>query len=649
MKIEKVKLELVRRGPTHNQLLSPLTEYIALCGNHDPEWVRVPFEHYPFLRKHSAFRYHDDDVHLSDEIREMRDALTTMLTDIKSLNCELKGAAVKGADLIELELVLAAAELALLPFELVAPPHGAPRELADRPVVIVRSTRRIPKSVLSWPYRPKMLFCVADFGQGAGQVPVEEHLLALRKSLAPWLSYVDERFIKEIGHYLQVVTNASIERIIAACHDNYFSHVHILAHGGRLRSATDALEQYGLVLHDCAKAGEPNVVGGEQLLGALRGPDGKLPVVITVASCDSGDVGTVLVPGASIAHQLHHGGIPFVVASQFPLSYWGSTIFTDIFYQGLLEAKDPRAAVHDAITALHARAPEGIGNLDWVSVVSYAALPADLPQQIRDAKIRQIRQAMDSLLARVSDHVTPQPRITPQNKVEIFNSVWHGMQMWLNQLVETSQTRHQEEVESFIGSVYKRWAEAVRRYELEADQLPDGADLHSALFRAGQGYRTAYSLGYKPKDIVATLAVSAFSGELKSDVNEQNDSCQAPRFIQEWQAALGTTTLLRQRASASLNLQQCIQDQIELALMAPLLDLQVPQSPVELLRDLLDLGHFNSFELHSLRRQIQRYQLFVEDSRIQECAQNLLNMLDGHSVPKTWPAVVDWSESGKVI
>ena len=37
-----ITLELLRHGPTHNQLLSPLTQYLALCQNHSAVTVRVP-------------------------------------------------------------------------------------------------------------------------------------------------------------------------------------------------------------------------------------------------------------------------------------------------------------------------------------------------------------------------------------------------------------------------------------------------------------------------------------------------------------------------------------------------------------------------------------------------------------------------------
>ena len=37
-----ITLELLRHGPAHNQLLSPLTPYLALCENHGAVTMHVP-------------------------------------------------------------------------------------------------------------------------------------------------------------------------------------------------------------------------------------------------------------------------------------------------------------------------------------------------------------------------------------------------------------------------------------------------------------------------------------------------------------------------------------------------------------------------------------------------------------------------------
>ena len=44
-----VKLEFLRPGPAHNQLLSPLTPYVAVCGDDGSVTVNMPFEHRELL------------------------------------------------------------------------------------------------------------------------------------------------------------------------------------------------------------------------------------------------------------------------------------------------------------------------------------------------------------------------------------------------------------------------------------------------------------------------------------------------------------------------------------------------------------------------------------------------------------------------
>ena len=42
--IRRVSVELLRHGPRHNQLLSPLTPYLAVCGDFPGGVVHAPYE-----------------------------------------------------------------------------------------------------------------------------------------------------------------------------------------------------------------------------------------------------------------------------------------------------------------------------------------------------------------------------------------------------------------------------------------------------------------------------------------------------------------------------------------------------------------------------------------------------------------------------
>ena len=54
---KSIVLELLREGPPHNQLLSPLTRYLAVCENRPPESVRLSVEHRDFLRWQAGLTY----------------------------------------------------------------------------------------------------------------------------------------------------------------------------------------------------------------------------------------------------------------------------------------------------------------------------------------------------------------------------------------------------------------------------------------------------------------------------------------------------------------------------------------------------------------------------------------------------------------
>src|SRR5262245_64596119 len=85
--IRNVKLELLRQGPAHNQLLSPLTPYLALCGADGPVTVHLPFEHQQLLTRLARLRYVDDGVNISAsqreaEVHEIGEVLGGVLSEV---------------------------------------------------------------------------------------------------------------------------------------------------------------------------------------------------------------------------------------------------------------------------------------------------------------------------------------------------------------------------------------------------------------------------------------------------------------------------------------------------------------------------------------------------------------------------------------
>lgn len=401
-------LELLRHGPAHNQLLSPLTPYLALCENHPAVTLQMPLEHNQLLHRLGALSYQLGESSRSFQLQDTARLLADLLGRIPGLSAAL-GQSLSGdrdEPITHLRLVLSASELALLPFELALSPPGCPGTgqplllQSQRPLCITRETHRVPETALVWPDETRVLLVVAS-PAGAEPVPALAHLLALRQRIEPWVGRSDQ-----LDQHLHVLSHASLEDIEAACAATAFTHVHILAHGCEVREGYDT--RFGLMLH---RAGDPDgaadVVNGERLASALRthrrGATPGGPAVVTLASCNSGAVGSVAGVGASIAHALHQAGIPLVVASQFPLSFGGSVRMVEALYGGLLWGEDPRSLLVALRRQLHAEFP---ASHDWASLTAYSSLPADFDRQLAGAQIQRAMTSIDVALNQADAVVT---------------------------------------------------------------------------------------------------------------------------------------------------------------------------------------------------------------------------------------------------
>ncbi|HSR66694.1 MAG TPA: CHAT domain-containing protein [Acidobacteriota bacterium] len=308
---------------------------------------------------------------------------------------------------LHLEMVLSSSELALLPFELSTSPKACPSEgqpLSLHPqLTITRRVRRLGGSHIRWPEQPKILFAAAD---PDSPIPRQAHLLALHRVIAPWVRPYDRSDPKDradaFQQHITYLRRASIRDIRRACERERqetgkpFTHVHILAHGVKLPK--DEV-RYGLVLHKVDDADRPDTVDGTRLACALgdshRGLPEMSPTVVTIASCDAAQQGSVVGAGSSVAHVLHEAGIPLVVACQFPLSFPASIILVVEFYSQLLWGSDPRCVLTNVRQTLKAR----LGNdLDWASLVAYASFPQDLDEQMEGIRAARADNAVKAAL-----------------------------------------------------------------------------------------------------------------------------------------------------------------------------------------------------------------------------------------------------------
>jgi beta-lactamase superfamily II metal-dependent hydrolase len=411
IQLRLVTVEFLRPGPAHNQLLSPLTQYLAICGDQPVGVVTVPYEQAAFERRLKELRYETGDP--GDRLAMLHEVGVEM-SKILGAVPGLPGALISDPNqpgvLVHLRLIHSASELAFLPFELTKMP-GDPNASAESwlgiqirpPVCITRNIRTVSPEGVLWPDTPRILFIAGD----QAHTPYLEHRGALLEAIAPfryWGKKPDDDFAvsadgsrEQFGDLLTILINPTLSDVLRESRTARYTHVHILTHGNLDPGAHD---RYGLVLH--GPADEPEVVSGERFASAITFVgDGRIhrPTVVTVASCDSGNVGSVVLPGASFAHSLHYAGVPLVVASQFPLSMEGSVPLTATLYKGLLWGDHPLQLVSQARAELHARYTAAWH--DWAGLVVYEALPRVLAEQLDALRYKQARRAINAALQRV--------------------------------------------------------------------------------------------------------------------------------------------------------------------------------------------------------------------------------------------------------
>jgi hypothetical protein len=403
--IRAVNVELLRPGSSHNQLLSPHTQYLAVCNDAGAAVVTVPYEQRMFERRLKELRYETgDQTDRLDMLHEIGRDMGRILESVPGFAGALLNDAVSPATLVHVRLTLSAAELAMLPFELALVPAGsAPAALAIStrpPVALTRHIRTVAPEGMIWPDRPRLLFVSGD----VNAVPFAEHRHALAAATGRFQYPRSDEPVRspdgrreQFGDLLTILVNPTLAELRRECERAAYTHVHILTHGDVHKSPHDT---YGIVLRD--EDGTADVVSGERFVSAITRV-GHRPAVVTIAACDSGNVGSVVVPDASFAHAVHQAGIPFVVGAQFPLSKDGSVPLTARIYEGLLWGEHPLHVVQQARAELHARFNASWH--DWASIVVYEALPASLDEQLDRLRYAQARRAVNAALERIDQAV----------------------------------------------------------------------------------------------------------------------------------------------------------------------------------------------------------------------------------------------------
>ncbi len=406
--------------------------------------------------------------------------------------------------------MLTAQELLALPFEATAGADGKPLVLTERPRVEI--TRRVRGAfrdrAAEWPAKPRVLFVAADPEQ---EVPTDAHKQALRNALQPWIEPLKgfPSIVPDERSVLTIIERATLASVRGACESSRYTHVHILAHGCVIDPGL--MQKYGVKLHADDGSGAVDV-SAEDLVGALSAGS-TLPTIVTLAACDSGNVGSPVVAGSGLAHALHTAGIAVVLGSQFPLTVPGSTLAVESFYGTLFAGGDVRDAIHTARHAVY-DARDETGH-DWMSVVGYVQLPEGYAERLVDARLEADFASLRT--AQVwADEVARRAVASPEacdRVADRLHARIASLEQWATLPEYTAHRVALDENRGLVGSAYKRLAELLHNrasIEKEADRwrLESRRDLQQAREWYGGAYAeslSAHWLGVQHLSLEAVL------------------------------------------------------------------------------------------------------------------------------------------------
>lgn len=464
--------------------------YLIAAGDCPVRQFAMPVDQDPVLDLIDALRPRRDGRPCGPEpLKEVSALVTSILNpaDLKELS--------QTADPVQIDVVVNAAELGLLPFEAVTDGEGQP--LLARKDRVVELTRRVRGEFLEqsirWPSRPRILFAWACPFGACVEVPHEKHFAALRDALDPWAPAGGPE-AGDAGAVLTVLPHASLDAITACCREALeagrpFSHVHLLAHGAPVGKGRK--QRFGLAMHSADCAEEADIVTPEQLCEALEPLRGR-PVILTLSACDSANDTNTILPERSIAHQLHASGIPVVVASQLPLSVAGSAIFVRHFYGALLAAADVRSALHDARAALVAASDQT--GYDWASIVGYVRLPEGYADHLVEVGLDSILASLKVIQGWSDRLVASGASGEPQaSRIEaLLVGRIRSLEECLPKAKQLNRKGLLEEALGLLGSAEKRLAELRYRCGRGSGQTAWIERVRQGLLRSSAWYRYAF-------------------------------------------------------------------------------------------------------------------------------------------------------------
>lgn len=351
----------------------------------------------------------------------------------------------------QLDLVLNASELGLIPFELMLDKDKKPYFAnKDKKLVLTRRQRLSSfENNFEWPFSPRLLFVYAN--GGGAEVPAKDHLYELKTAFAKWGNVDDPNFFRVLENpSFKEFSDAIKERDIEG---KSFTHIHILAHGGKIEGDFFDFE-YGIVFGKDGTSPTPT-----QSIKELWSTVRNKPFLVNYMICDGANFSNPMTADKNPVQVTHLAGIPLVLGSQFPLSMEGSKMITKRLYAALLRGIDIREILWEIRIALFEL---GDNIHDWVSLVSYIRLPEGYHDILYKASLRLLMAELKYIRTEtekyLNNHNIDEDAFLT-NRSKLLNCI-ALFEAKMTQ-IKGNKKYEQEALENLglLGSAYKRLAE----------------------------------------------------------------------------------------------------------------------------------------------------------------------------------------------
>ncbi|MEO5778089.1 MAG: tetratricopeptide repeat-containing protein, partial [Flavobacterium sp.] len=233
----------------------------------------------------------------------------------------------------------------------------------------------------------------------------------------------------------------------------FFTHVHILAHGGKIDQEFSDFE-FGIIFGKAGAIPTPT-----ESIKKLWDNINNKPFLVNYMICDGANFSNPMTSDKNPVQVTHRAGVPIVLGSQFPLSMLGSVLITKKLYSALFRGIDIREILYDIRIALFDLGPS---MHDWISLVSYIRLPEGYNDYLFTASLRLLSAELKYIRLQTEQYLNNNRRnddafLTNRHLLlDCITLLEHKMKQ-----ISGNKKYEQEELENLglLGSAYKRMAE----------------------------------------------------------------------------------------------------------------------------------------------------------------------------------------------